>query len=855
VTGQLYRADVDGDVPVDAGRIVAATIAGIGADGLHKGVAPGAHLVSARVCGPPGCPESAILAGMQWLADQGVKVINMSLGGPDSLDRDPLEETVDRISAQSGVLFVIAAGNDGEFGDETVSSPGSTDAALTVGAVTKQDDLADFSGRGPRLGDGALKPDITAPGVNIVAAQSRDAIDRDPTVERVAKSGTSMATPHVTGGAAILLQQHPDWTRAQLKNALMGSARTNPAIGVYAQGAGRLDVARAVRQTVLADPPSVSVQDQWPLERKPISRTVTYRNTGTAPVTLALDLRTTAPAGMFTVSARTVTVPAGGVASVRLDIRTTVRGVAPHDTGYLVATAGDTVVTTPFVAAVETEPTFQVGVDHIDRDGGPAADALSALVDLDREQAVEIPSGAAPRRLPKGHYAILTVFVTGDAETVTLLVKPLLVVDRDLKVTMDARTARPVSVRLPLSDAEAFYTSAFTTASGPRTGVIYSIFGAGDGFGHFFFGPDDPGRRNPAVESGFSALLGKRGTVPENSPYIADVAWRERGRMFPGLKRTVTWADLATVRAEYAHHALAAGTVDYTSVWPDGTFTLTDQTPVRLPSARVEYLNTDGGIQRQVVLKEGNLFDGLGNALASPLRTFTGGRTYRERRNAAVYGPGFTDPPLFDNGSVLRMGDTVRLRPTLLDDALNWGGFATSGQRAHLTLDRDGTRVFDRSGNAFDVTVPAGAATYRLGADLTRSGPQMALSTRVTCAWTFHSGTTPRDRWTPLPLSAVRFLPPLDLENAAPAGTRVTVPFEIQRQPGSAAGTVREVRVQVSFDDGTTWLPAQVFRHDQRGVVLVNHPAGPGFVSLRASTVDAAGNTVEETILRAYRTG
>ena len=130
----------------------------------------------------------------------------------------------------------------------------------------------------------------------------------------------------------------------------------------------------------------------------------------------------------------------------------------------------------------------------------------------------------------------------------------------------------------------------------------------------------------------------------------------------------------------------------------------------------------------------------------------------------------------------------------------------------------------------------------------------MALSTRVTCAWTFRSGTTRDDRWTPLPLSAVRFLPSLDLENAAPAGTRVTVPFEIQRQPGSAAGAVRELRVQVSFDDGTTWLPAQVLRHDQRGVVLVNHPAGPGFVSLRASAVDAAGNTVDETIIRAYRT-
>src|SRR6266545_3498714 len=154
-----------------------------------------------------------------------------------------------------------------------------------------------------------------------------------------------------------------------------------------------------------------------------------------------------------------------------------------------------------------------------------------------------------------------------------------------------------------------------------------------------------------------------------------------------------------------------------------------------------------------------------------------------------------------------RRGDVIRLGPTLLNDSLNWAGFPTNLKRPRLTLDRDGKRIFDRTGNDFDVEVPAGTRTYRLGADLDR-GPLQALSTRVTCEWTFRSGTVGGDAWKPLPLSAVRFLPPLSGENAAPAGNTFVIPFEVQRQPGSAAGTVRELTVEVSYDDGATWRPA-----------------------------------------------
>ena len=127
---------------------------------------------------------------------------------------------VDALSEQSGALFVIAAGN---AGPETISTPGAAASALTVGAVDKQDNLASFSSTGPLTGTGALKPDLVAPGVDITAARSQDMTDGGSGLYRTI-SGTSMATPHVSGAAAILAQQHPGWTGQQLKEQLMSSA-------------------------------------------------------------------------------------------------------------------------------------------------------------------------------------------------------------------------------------------------------------------------------------------------------------------------------------------------------------------------------------------------------------------------------------------------------------------------------------------------------------------------------------------------------------------------------------------------------------------------------------------------------
>ena len=146
----------------------------------------------------------------------------------------------------------------------------------------------------------------------------------------VALSGTSMATPHVAGAAAILAAQHPSWKAEDLKAALMNSAKPNPALTVYEQGAGRLDVGRAASAAVTTAAGSLSLGTAlWPHDDdKPITQKLTYRNSGTTPVTVDLSVAEVKPAaaGLFSVSPAKLTIPAGGTADamVTADTRASV---------------------------------------------------------------------------------------------------------------------------------------------------------------------------------------------------------------------------------------------------------------------------------------------------------------------------------------------------------------------------------------------------------------------------------------------------------------------------------------------------------------------------------------------------
>jgi hypothetical protein len=167
--------------------------------------------------------------------------------------------------------------------------------------------------------------------------------------------------------------------------------------------------------------------------------------------------------------------------------------------------------------------------------------------------------------------------------------------------------------------------------------------------------------------------------------------------------------------------------------------------------------------------------------------------------------------------------------------------------KGHTALFRDGEKVADTEDLVGEFALPSEAADYRLEMSAERAGPA-ALSTRVEVAWTFRSAHVTGTRAARMPLSTVQFAPPVDERNTAPAGQAVTVPITVRAQPGSAAGANRGLDVEVSYDDGATWSAATV----RDGSALVTHPGAAGFVSLRATATDTAGNTVRQTVIRAY---
>src|SRR5262249_39694998 len=147
----------------------------------------------------------------------------------------------------------------------------------------------------------------------------------------------SMATPHVSGAAAILLQRHPDWTAQALKDALMSSAK--PLADFYSPyevGTGRLDVAAAVRNPVRANGSLYFGNLDWPHEPSdaPVTKPLTFTNSGTAAVTLNLSV---SGGGPFSLGATSVTVPAGASAGVSVTGDPTIAGFG-RQTGYLTAT-------------------------------------------------------------------------------------------------------------------------------------------------------------------------------------------------------------------------------------------------------------------------------------------------------------------------------------------------------------------------------------------------------------------------------------------------------------------------------------------------------------------------------------
>lgn len=228
------------------GTHVAGIIGGNGAasNGKYKGVAPEVTLIAAKVLRANGSgATSDVMAGVEWAVQERAKVINLSLGSPGACDgSDALSELCDAATDQ-GVVVCVAAGNEGPS-PSTVGSPGCARKVITVGASNDQDGVTDFSSRGPTA-DGRVKPDVCYPGYKIISCRASGTSMGRVVDERYTEaSGTSMATPHASGAAALLRQAYPSLPPDQIKTLMMVTAK-NLGLNPNTQGAGRADLWKA----------------------------------------------------------------------------------------------------------------------------------------------------------------------------------------------------------------------------------------------------------------------------------------------------------------------------------------------------------------------------------------------------------------------------------------------------------------------------------------------------------------------------------------------------------------------------------------------------------------------------------
>ena len=376
-----FTGDADAVDRTGHGTHVAGIVAGTGAasGGTYRGIAPAADLLVGKVLADDGLGrDSWVIDGMEWAVASGAEVVNLSLGGNATDGSDPVSRALDRLREESGALFVVAAGNDGPTG-RTISAPAAADGALSVGNATDAGELEFSSSRGPRLGDDAVKPELVAPGTDVIAAKAAAGWLGFPVGEfHVSLSGTSMAAPHVAGAAALLLQAHPDWKADELEAALVSSARTLDGLTVYEQGAGMLAIPAALDQRLRVDTPVLDLGSFARPYDEPalvVTRELTYVNTGDAPLTadLAADVRnedgTQATGAELSVEPARLEVAPGQAATVtvRLDARTLPPG---NYGGAITATPPSGPATRTVTGFYKQGATADLTVRALDRRGG-----------------------------------------------------------------------------------------------------------------------------------------------------------------------------------------------------------------------------------------------------------------------------------------------------------------------------------------------------------------------------------------------------------------------------------------------------------------------------------------------------
>ncbi|MPZ54196.1 MAG: S8 family serine peptidase [Acidimicrobiia bacterium] len=863
------------------GTHVSGIVAGTGAasGGSFTGVAHGAELMNGKVLGDDAVGQfSWVIEGIEWAAEGGADVINMSLGGDPTDGTDPLSQAANTLTEQHNVLFVVAAGNSGSA-DQTVATPAAADAALAVGSVTKSEFLAFSSSRGPRKGDFAIKPDVTAPGVLIASARAEGTSIGIPAENDAyrATSGTSMASPHVAGAAAILRQAEPQLTPAEVKARLVTTAVPRATNDVYEQGGGRIDVPAALDVPVEATPATVNLgYFRWPQDNvEPVSADVTYTNLTDDPLTLDLVLGVESrdgvvpSEGMLSVSPNTLTLAPGevGVATVTVDVTGGEHGLYG---GYLVAESGGEVVTRTPVGFYHESEHYDLTVTGVARDGSPASAPSSFdVVNIDNrriftEGSVGFDDGTGTVRVPPGNYSVMSAIFTGPEGATTdcsMVGEPEVEVTGPTAVTLDAGDAAPITIDTP--DHPDAIPVQHWALDYRRTAA------EGGSFFHRYLAPVSAFPNGMYAAATDPVTLGsltfthrsRHGAGEPATPYLYDLVFSHADGIPTDPGHTAETESLARVDNGFASDSGDHIAGEIRHFWTPGlAISSAEFVPLPMLAERVEYLVPGVARYQQSIFAQGTE---LGR-MFEPITEYAAGEQRDQTWHGGPRRSGMREGGPFDISRVVtRLADTLRMPLMEWADThpSHWSPGDTAVDTTAFRLFQDDELIFEDLGPPTGVPVSPDSAVYRIEFDVARDAEWWTTSTQTSTAWTVHSERPPGPSFVVLPLVMVDYDADLDLRNTSPhprdrSGPPV-IEIQARHQAGADGPPIAGARLWTSYDDGETWRRRAgrglgdgrfEFRLDARDPLETT-----GFVSLRVEAWDSNDNRIEQEIIRAWR--
>ncbi|QXJ25620.1 hypothetical protein AGRA3207_007140 [Actinomadura graeca] len=486
----------------------------------------------------------------------------------------------------------------------------------------------------------------------------------------------------------------------------------------------------------------------------------------------------------------------------------------------------------------------------IDIDGTRVA-PLAVLIDLATGAEIGLTESGdtLTGSAPPGDYSLTGIVLTGARDAprdLALYGDPTLSVHGDVDLTLDARTA---------AELKAVGPSAAATEIHSHAQLVQTI--AGQQITATISGRPEVGLRawpSAATTRPYHFLYVESQSEPpatRPSPRVYKLAFPTTGRIPAALTFTAAPAGLALVNTTYASQGVAS-----TGAGPH--VVIADFDGVTGESLGLTHLASAPGTQRVYytangVKWRGDFFYTVGPIQVaerqSALRSFTAGATYSEVWNKAAFGP--TMKVGHGQGLLLArplLGDTGQVGRE------NLAGNYSTGTTGKLTLFRDGQKVGESDNPlAGDWTVPAEDAAFRLDLTMRRKVAWSNYVTGIDARWGFRSAERPGDPFE----DQRRLLQPritggFDSAGRAPSGTTFPLDVGVEREVDGSA--VTSASLEASFDDGVTWSTVPLTSGGtDRWTARVAHPAAHnGYVALRFKAADGSGNSVEQTVTRAY---